>query len=292
MLNLFQSVFISLFGTIILFILIRAISLPLKVARNSPKRYLKKKSIPSSDEKKKKIIVSIGDSITHGLVSWDYVAELAKRFPSDEYVFINAGINSEFAYNVWVRIDEIIACKPDIITILIGTNDAIHSFLPETQESAKRRLKLPALPTIEEYQKYLPMFVEKLKEKTDAKIAILSIPTIGEDMSDSNPINPYLDRFCEFIQQFANSNVLTYLPLNERMRDYSNENPSSTNYPIKTYHSIVLKSIIKRLLFCRPFESIAKGLGYRLHSDHLHLNESGATMVADLIEEYIKNTND
>ena len=48
----------------------------------------------------------------------------------DRFKFINAGINSHLAYNLFIRLDKVIKCSPAKITILIGTND-VNSSLSE-----------------------------------------------------------------------------------------------------------------------------------------------------------------
>ena len=78
-----------------------------RLPENRPQAFLNTKSAPNQ-----KVVVCVGDSLTHGRVSHNYVDVLDGRF-SDDYLFVNAGINSELAYNVLQRIDDIIALKPD-----------------------------------------------------------------------------------------------------------------------------------------------------------------------------------
>lgn len=85
----------------------------------------------------KKVVVCLGDSLTHGRVSHNYVDELDERFP-DDYMFVNAGINSELAFNVLQRIETVIALKPEYITVLIGTNDALGTL---GEQSAQRYIE-------------------------------------------------------------------------------------------------------------------------------------------------------
>ena len=42
------------------------------------------------------------------------------------------GVNRDFAYNLLQRLDEVVAAPADVITVLIGTNDARAS-LPATR---------------------------------------------------------------------------------------------------------------------------------------------------------------
>ncbi|MHA1684448.1 MAG: SGNH/GDSL hydrolase family protein, partial [Promethearchaeota archaeon] len=124
------------------FIAIQGVSIA-QPPRNNPVAFLKK--FKARDREDLKIIACIGDSITHGNVSSNYVSMLEKNLNegSKKYEIINAGINSEWAWNVNQRLDDIIACKPDIITILIGTNDANNVLDPKRLKMSKKLQKLP-----------------------------------------------------------------------------------------------------------------------------------------------------
>lgn len=69
-------------------------------------------------------VACAGDSLTKADVSTDYLAILRRRFAEPHYVFTNHGVNADHAYNLRMRLDPIIAEQPDVVTVLIGTNDA------------------------------------------------------------------------------------------------------------------------------------------------------------------------
>jgi len=73
----------------------------------------------------RKIVVCCGDSLTHGRIGYNWVSKLEDE--DKTRIFINAGINGDLAWNLYQRIEDVIKCNPDIITILIGTNDAMGS---------------------------------------------------------------------------------------------------------------------------------------------------------------------
>ena len=69
-----------------------------------------------------RVIACIGDSLTHGNIGQSWVDYLRKGFPND--VFLNEGINGNTVWQVIQRVDPILACKPDIVILMIGSNDA------------------------------------------------------------------------------------------------------------------------------------------------------------------------
>jgi len=65
--------------------------------------------------------VCLGASIVRDRVSVDFVEILRRRHPGFE--FVNAGVNSNVAYELMHRLDPVIACRPAGVVILVGTND-------------------------------------------------------------------------------------------------------------------------------------------------------------------------
>src|SRR5690348_361926 len=94
-------------------------------------------------------VVCLGDSITRGQLSVDYVAMLSNRQSLAPFVFTNAGANGELTENVLRRLDKVIELHPDLITVLIGSNDANASMSEKNSGRTARINKLTARPTIE-----------------------------------------------------------------------------------------------------------------------------------------------
>ena len=88
---------------------------------NSPAAFLKS----NPDRTGKKVVVCVGDSITHGRVSHNYVDMTAGKLSDRGFIVVNAGVNSELAYNVLSRIDEIIRCTGTEVDIALRIVDDI-----------------------------------------------------------------------------------------------------------------------------------------------------------------------
>ncbi len=250
--------------------------------RNSPARFL---SRGGARRRKGKLVVCIGDSITHGNASCNYVDMLAKKLGGRGFDFVNAGINSELAYNVLQRLDEIIECDPDFVTIMIGTNDSNKSLNDANAKKAIKQMRLPQRPTAEWYRSNLFEICKALKEKTNARVAILSIPTITEDLD--HPAFRHSVPFVDIVRDVAEKEDITYLPLRERMEAFAKEHPSSTR------HSFEQRNFLGNISFARHFflktswNDIGASNGFNLLTDFVHLNCRGAEMVADLVEGFL-----
>ena len=263
-----------------LYLFIKSIRLP----RNRPSEYLKRKQADDS----RAAIVLAGDSLTHGKVGVDYIQMLANQLDAERYTLVNAGVNSHLAWNLLQRLDEIIECNPKIVTILIGTNDATAATSDEEGRAHMRKMKLPQLPDHAWFRETLRTIVTRLQSETSARIALLSIPTIGERPDD--PAFLLSQNYGTTVKEIATETHVTYLPLQEQMTAYLRENPGAPKYPFEKTNMQMYKAIAKRHLLRKSWDRIAEDTGFRLHTDYLHLNSIGAGMVADMIMQFIKST--
>jgi lysophospholipase L1-like esterase len=257
----------------------------MKLPPNTPSKYLKQQF---GNDKQRPVLVLLGDSITHGRIGVNYADMVADQLESRNLEIVNAGINSELAWNALQRLNEVIDCDPDIVTVLIGTNDANATMSKDIMRGYIKSMKLPREPSSEWYRSSLTSIVEDLKIKTKAKIALLSIPTIGEDTND--PAFVRSSDYSLIVKEVAEETDSTYLPLHEEMIEYLHKTHGSAKYPYEKYKIGIIKGIISRYLFRRSWDDIARGSGFTLHVDYLHLNTAGARMVADLISDFIRST--
>ncbi len=248
---------------------------------NSPRAFLSS----NAERQGKKVLVCVGDSITHCSVSCNYVDMLAGKTPANDLIVVNAGINSEFAYNVLMRIDDIVRCKPDFVTILIGTNDANSSLSPENTARAVKNMKLPRTPDKAWFADNLAEICRALKAKTTAHIALLSLPPIGE--SPDTPSFRASVEYSAVIRDTARREGCTYLPLNEKMTAYLKENPRRPRHSYSEGQFLMYTGIFEHFIFGRSFDEIAEENGFLLLTDFLHLNGRAAGMVTELIAGFI-----
>lgn len=232
------------------------------------------------------VLVCAGDSITHGRVSSNYVDLLSYDLGQKDFYVVNAGINSELAYNVLMRLDSIIACDPEYVTVFIGTNDAHGALTTEQGEKEVKEMKLPQMPTEEWYRDNLTQVVRRLKDSTHAEIALLSIPPIGENPAD--PAFLLARHYGQIVKDVADIEQVTYLGLFEAMTAYLAQHPGAAPaYTRGGFERAMYTGIARHFLLGAPFGEISKKNGFQLETDYLHLNETGARMVADLIEGFV-----
>ena len=230
----------------------------------------------------------LGDSLTHGAASANYVDALADKLDErepDTYELVNAGVNGQLAYNAVLRLDEVIECDPDFVFVLIGTNDANATLIPETQIRLMKEQSLPQVPDAEWYRENLGIIARRLVSETEAHVVFLSLPPIGED--PSHPAYRLSKEYGLIVKAVAGDYGVSYLPLFETMEAYLENNPGNPKHDHAKTRSLMMIGLLKHYIFRSTWNRIGEENGFTLHTDYLHLNDIGSDMVAGLAAGFI-----
>jgi lysophospholipase L1-like esterase len=231
-------------------------------------------------------VVCIGDSITHGRTSSNYVDLLQQRFLPKGYRFVNAGLNGELAYNVLQRLEAVIACRPSWITLMVGTNDVYAALSTSNAHETMAEMGLPERPNRDVFRRYLTDICLQLRNATAAPLALLSLPPLGED--PAHRAFQMTAEYSRIIQAVAHETGNAYLPIHERLRAYLARQPDRPGPSFDTYRDgMGLAVKVRRFLLQQSFDSISRRNGFALLTDFFHLNDVGAAMVADAVAEFI-----
>lgn len=262
--------------------LLKTVKLITKLPTNQPKNFLAK------PRPRQTIVACLGDSITHGNVSYNWVDALGEKFKPDGLHFINAGINSSVAWQLNQRLSEIIASKPDIAIVLIGTNDVMGSFHRGDGLSYKRKGRLTATPTQAGYRLELTKLLRGLQ--TIPHVAVCTLPPLGEDPDSS--INQLVQSFNVDIRTIVAQENRTLIALDEHLRQRLaarsiKPQRQYTPGPINRLLPI-LRAITDYYIHDQTWDESGNNQGLSLLPDHIHLGEIGGEILADLVEQYIR----
>jgi lysophospholipase L1-like esterase len=233
-------------------------------------------------------VVCLGCSITRGQVSTDYIKMLEDRTAAGSFGFTNAGVNGDLAYNALQRLDSVINLQPDTVTVLLGTNDANASLSEKNIRMMTRMKKLPTRPTIDWYRENLTAIVDRLTTETSARVGLLSLPVLGEELG-SEPVRRSV-QYSAIVKEIAETHGLTYLPLNERQIAHLQAGGHTPGIPFLDGRALSARAATQHFVLRRSFDSIARRRGLELTTDMTHQNTRGATMIADLITEFLTTT--
>jgi len=230
-------------------------------------------------------VVCFGDSITHGLISSNYVEMLERRFSADDLRFVNAGVDNDHIYNLYLRLDSVIVHQPDYVTILAGTNDVIATLNPIRGIIKRLEKWLPRQPDLPWYCETLTEIIRQLKKHTKAKLAVASIPVLGEDLDSESNWQVY--RFNAAIKEIAREEQIAYLPVTERQTAYLNS-ITQAGRPYWASLLLTLEMTIGRILFRQSLDTFSRRKGFVLLTDGVHMNSKGASIIADEIESFLR----
>jgi lysophospholipase L1-like esterase len=238
-----------------------------------------------------KTVVCFGASLTAATVSCNYLELLGARPALGDFRFVNHGFDGDVAWNGLQRLDKVIADKPDYVTILIGTNDVNATMSERNMARYLSFNKLPTRPTIEWFEANLRTIVQRLKVETKAKLVLLSLAPIGENLA--HEANHKINLYNEAIRRIAKSEDVDYLPLHERMVAYLLEHEADrAALPPRLEYRDGLHNIGNATALHASglsWDEVSRRNGLLLLTDTLHLNGTAAGMIADLVEGWLLN---
>ncbi|NED11849.1 SGNH/GDSL hydrolase family protein [Streptomyces sp. SID9124] len=227
-------------------------------------------------------IACLGDSITRAQFSVDYLDPLARRHPHGEVQLDRFGANGDFAYNLLQHLDAVLTDPPEVITVLIGTNDARASVAGYPVEQAMKRKQLPERPSAGWFQQCLGDVVARLRAETDATIGLLSLPVLGQrlDAAAAQASQAY----SRMIAEIAAANEVAYLPLHERQaEELRRADPPPIPYREVT-PAAAIGVLAQRAVLRRSLDTISRRRNLVLTTDHIHQNSRGASLIAEVID--------
>ncbi|MEF2529050.1 MULTISPECIES: SGNH/GDSL hydrolase family protein [Streptomyces] len=227
-------------------------------------------------------LACLGDSLTRAQFSADYLDLLGRRQPPGDVQPARFGVNGDFAYNLLERLDAVVTNPPDVITVLIGSNDARASLAGYPVERAVKRKKLPTRPSADWFRQCLEAVVARLRAETDAAIGLLSLPVLGQqpDGAAAQASKAY----SRMIAEVAAAHEVAYLPLHERqIEELRRADPPPIPYREAT-PAATIGVLAQHALLRRSLDTISRRRGLLLTTDHIHQNSRGAGLIAEVID--------
>jgi len=236
-------------------------------------------------------VVFFGDSITEGVVEASYLALLANRVSADSRMrgleLINAGVGGDTVINLARRMErDVLAQSPEWVVIFIGINDCTtalrrHAFpVPSTLRhwSYFRDVKqLYGAVTPQRYLDGLRVLVDGIARRSSARIALCTPATIGESVRSH--AWRMLDGYAETVRQVAAERDCHLIDVHAAFSRAIAQLPAPA--PVTR-----IARGIAGALRGEP-SGVTPLLGYRLTRDGIHLSQDGATLVADMLYDWL-----
>jgi len=238
-------------------------------------------------------VALLGDSHTHGFFGHNWVADLGKRHP--ELVLVNAGMNSNLAWNLNERLTETLQLQPDAAVVLIGSNDAMGSFNEDAARGYVLAMQLPQLPTADFFRTNLRSVLARLRQAGVKQRAVVTLPPLGED--PTSEINTLIEAFNEDIRTIALESEAALLPLNEKMwemirgkRRMGLDGPAQRLEYLPDNRRVwpMVKAAVQHNLIGKSWDDIADENGLVVLNDAIHMSSRGADLLADLVSDFLQ----
>jgi lysophospholipase L1-like esterase len=236
--------------------------------------------------KNKKKILFLGASITQGRVSKNYVDILQQRLGKKQYKFINHGIAGYESYNVLKKLDKAIHAKPDFVIVLVGTNDVLSSLDTKLADLSRKLKHIPHEPTLFHFSNNIKTIINRLNHETNSKIAISSLPVIGENLNSIE--NKTVAEYNAGLKRITENENAIYLPVYEKQKDFLIHKIAGKGKDYTRNIKTAFKTLFLHYLLFMSLDTISKKNGYLLLTDGIHQNSLGAGFIANEIEDFIR----
>lgn len=128
--------------------------------------------------------------------------------------------------------------------------------------------------------------VRKLKEKTSATIALISLPVLGEDLGSIS--NQRVEEYNAILKDITEREQVSYLPVYERQEEYLREVQQSSGRRYQSGGMLSIKALARHFLLRQSFDEISRKNHFLLLTDGIHMNTLGATFIAE-IESFLRS---
>ncbi len=299
---------IGIFGIIVLITAERTSRPP----HNGPHEFVKRDQKKGKRDDDERVLVCLGDSLTHGACSANWVDDVASSLTKQlqnkgkttiRVDVVNAGQNSICTHTVLhEKVNHVVACQPDYIFIMIGSNDAMAIYRDDWAKERMDTWNLAERPNKDVLIRNLTDIVKALVAQTTAVIAISTLPPFGESFdSGSNKVIKSINCRIKTLEHLFSGEIknnsretkrVSVIDVNSALWDEINSQRSRNN--TKATHSIDMVlpyAVIMGLLHCVlgfSWNVLTRLLtGNIVLSESLHLNEDGGSVVRHEVVQWM-----
>jgi lysophospholipase L1-like esterase len=299
------SILVVLQTLLELFVLIQSTKPSPLSAYNFARNRLSKKSSGRDPP----ILLCLGDSITHGRCSYDWVSSLTQQIhrglgkqlnsppwsDSNAFWVVCNAQNSITTFTALVeRLDWTLQCLPDLVVILIGTNDARALVDQFWNILVHLCWKFPSFDmiSVERIEANLRGILEKLLLEPKRKVAICTIPPLGEDLENTwnkqgvDPVNRVIRKVAHDYDQTRVVLLDLHAALESAIRSTPNRRPTPPHH----FYLHILWQAYGRHILGLSWDSMS--IDNVVMHDTVHLNERGGHILENFVVKWFsRNTN-
>lgn len=275
---------------------------------NNPQTFLRWIRKLPTNQKRRPVLLCVGDSLFHGNASASITPEIPLKV-TQKIGLPAADHGKTFADPIWVvnagqnyltseavlkeRLKYSLQVFPDYLIIMIGTNDVLamnsepfKTFIPYIN-------KMQKAPSLNDYETNLTAIIKTIQEQSPlTQIGLCTLPPLGEDLRSKS--NDWIRRANDIVAKVAETSGdrVSTIPVFDAMESFLEKSRSSFKLPLLLTCAMSLWMYpVFHLTPLGSWNLLSRPLGLQLLSDGIHLNERGRDIVVDAIVDWLMARN-
>jgi lysophospholipase L1-like esterase len=236
-------------------------------------------------------VACVGSSTTASRGTYRWIAELESRPRNSRFRFVNLGVGGDLSFNIIRRLRRVIDTQPDRVIILIGMNDILASVFPNFRRIIRVWKGLPAEPTAQRFEWNLALITRRLRQDTNARIALSSLAPVGEDPHSTDPVQSRLNDLCAaftgVIRNVSLREGTYYIPFYESFQDQLVRSQTAKPLTRFAFPPFYRDYLFREMILRRSFDEISRINGWEFHVDGIHLNTRGGRILTEAVQEFL-----
>lgn len=211
-------------------------------------------------------------------MSASFVELVQAARPHDE--ILNAGVDGDLAVNALARVGAVLAWRPDVVVVLVGTNDVLATLSARRARVYRWWKRLADEPTPQRYHEALDAIVRRVQE-AGARCLLATLPPLGEDATST--AGQRLLAANEALRAVARAHGVDVVEVHDAIAAELARRAPGGGRALPAGDLDMVRAMVQRRLLGWSFERIGGANGYRVLSDGVHLGEGAARLVGDLM---------
>jgi len=236
-------------------------------------------------------VACVGSSTTASRGTYRWIPELESRPQNGRFRFVNLGVGGDLSFDIVRRLRRVIGLKPDRVIILIGTNDILASVFPNFRRVVRVWKGLPHEPTAQRFRETLSIITRRLRQETDARIALSSLAPVGEDPHSKDPVQSRLNDLCaayaDAIWDVSSHEGTAYINFYETFREELDRSKTAKPFKRFSFPSFYRDYVVREMILRRSFDEISRINGWEFHIDGIHLNTRGGRILTEAVQRFL-----
>jgi lysophospholipase L1-like esterase len=236
-------------------------------------------------------VACVGSSTTASKGTYRWIAELESRPQNSRFRFVNLGVGGDLSFNTVRRLRRVIGIQPDRVIILIGTNDILASVLPNFRRIVRVWKGLPQEPTVQRFQENLELITRRLRQETNARIALSSLAPVGEDPHSKYAVQSRLNDLCtaynDAIREVSSREGTDYIEFYEAFQDQLEHSKNAKPFTRFSFPSFYRDYVVREMILRRSFDEMSRINGWEFHIDGIHLNTRGGRILTEVVQRFL-----